>query len=420
MRIVSRVVMDSLSPLRVPTLRIYLSAQAVSQVGTWVQATAQSWVAWQLVHSAAVLGTISVLGSLPTLVLGPWVGLWADRLQRRWLLVVTQSTAMMLAFVLALLVQTGRIELWHILVLSTLLGCVSALDQPTHQAFLGDLAGPAEVRKAVVINAMIVQTSRMVGPALAGWLIGILGMASAFWLNGVSFLSVIVSLLRVRVDVAKPPMYEHSLREVWKGLQYVANQPRVADLFAITVLTTFCGIPVVQFLPPLVTDVLRRDAVTLGLLTSASGAGSVVGALFAAPIAQQFRRTGLVLSLAVGWSGVWFATLAVSRWVSLSASSLFLAGLAVPVVMTGANGLLQTLAPQRLRTKLIALWITVGTGTHLLGSMALGFMSHLVGVVQAIFWQASLMAVGAAALLLLRTGLSAWEANRSNPSNGTV
>lgn len=219
-----RTIKQGFSPLKLFNFRLYMSGQAVSLIGTWLQITAQSWVVWELTHSEAALGMVSMLGALPILLLGLWVGVLADRVNRRLLLIITQAGMMLLAFALALLVQFKLVQLWHVYVLSTLLGIFSAIDFPTQQAFLGDLAGMSEVRKAVNLNAMFLQASRMVGPALAGWVIGNWGAATAFWVNGASFLAVIGSLITVQAHQARG---HHSGASVFsdlrEGLRFLRN-----------------------------------------------------------------------------------------------------------------------------------------------------------------------------------------------------
>ncbi len=164
---------QSFSPLRSVNFRLYLGGQAVSLIGTWLHWTAQGLVVYRLGHGAAApLGLVGMLGTLPILILSPWTGAWADRLDRRRLLICTQVAALLLAFVLAFLTQTGLVQLWHVYVLAALLGVVTAFDLPAQQAFLGDLTGMAEVRQAVTLNAMVLQASRMLGPALASFAAG--------------------------------------------------------------------------------------------------------------------------------------------------------------------------------------------------------------------------------------------------------
>src|SRR5262249_454597 len=179
---------SNFSPLRLRDFRIYLGGQAISLIGTFLQVTALGIVVYRLGHGAALpLGIVGMASTLPILILSPWTGVWADRLDRRRLLIGTQVGAMLLAFILAYLAQTGLIGLWHVYVLSGLLGVVSAIDFSTQQAFVGDLSSMAEVRRALNLNGIAFQASRMLGPALAGYMIAALGPASAFWLNGLSF-----------------------------------------------------------------------------------------------------------------------------------------------------------------------------------------------------------------------------------------
>jgi len=200
---VGTTLIESFSPLRIRDFRVYLLGQAVSLVGTWLQVTAQGWVVWVISQSPSQLGIVAMLSTLPILLLGRWTGVWADKLDRRKLLLATATSAMVLAFILATLVQTSRIQLWHLYILSLLLGIVTAIDLPAQQAFLGDLSGMGQVRRAVNLNTMIVQASRMVGPALAGFIIASLGTATAFWLNGISFAAVIASLLAIQSHQAR-------------------------------------------------------------------------------------------------------------------------------------------------------------------------------------------------------------------------
>lgn len=404
---------ESFAPLRIRSFRIYLGGQAVSMIGTWMQMTAQSWVVWELSRSPAALGVVSMLGALPFLFLGPWAGVWADRLDRRRILLVTQTVAMALAFALALLVQTGAVRLWHVYGLAMLLGCVAALDMPAQQAFLGDLAGMDQVRRAVVLNAMIIQVSRMLGPSLAGWLIGALGVASGFWLNGVSFLAVIASLLAIRSHQVRKAHAGRPLQDLREGLRFIFAQPRIQDLLVLTALVTFFAFSVIQILPAFATDVLHRGPETLGLLMGASGAGALVSALVVVPLAQRLRRTGLTLAGCVIWSGLAYLVFSRTTWWPVAAACLFLSGLVVPVVFTTANGLLQTLAPGHLRARLLSAWLIVGFGLQPVAALAVGAIAEWLGAPAAVLINGLLMMAGAALLLAARPDLRVWEAGRS-------
>lgn len=406
----------SFSPLRITSFRIYLSGQAVSLVGTWLQMTAQGWVVWELSRSPAALGIVAMLGSLPILLLGPWAGVLADRLDRRRLLITTQAGAMVVAFTFAALLQTNFIRLWHVYVLSTLLGVLTAVDMPAQQAFIGDLSGMGQVRQAVNLNTMVVQVSRMLGPALAGFMIGALGSASAFWLNGLSFLAVIASLLAVRSKQVRTARSRNWMSEFRDGLRFIEGQPRIQDLIIFVILITFFGLPVINILPAVASDVLHGDATTLGLLMAASGAGALAGTLFVVPLAQSLRRTGVAVWSAVLWIGVWFVVFSMETSLPLSALSLFFVSLGAPLVITMAMGLLQLLAPPDMRARLLSLFMMVSFGMQPLASLLIGYSAEHLGTPVAIQINALMLVGGAILMIVLRPKLRQWEA-RSIPAH---
>lgn len=409
---------DSFSPFRLRNLRIYLSGQVVSLIGTWLQMTAQSWVVWELSHSTKALGTVTMLGSLPLLLVGPWAGAWADRLDRRKVLIGTQSVAMALAFVLATLVQTHVVQLWHVYFLATLLGCVNALDFPAQNAFIGDLSGMGEIRKAVVLNNMIGQASRMLGPALAGWLIGQAGVSPAFWINGVSFIAVIGTLVAVKANQVRKEATANPLSEFWEGLKFVRTERRIQDLLFYTAMATLLGISNMQNMPAFATDVLHKGPEVLGLLTGSSGAGALTCALLLIPLAQRVKKTGVMLSAALVWTGSWYTIFSFSTYVPLSALCLFFTALGVPIVMTTSNGLIQSMAPPTMRARLISTWIMISFGLQPVAAEFVGYGAHYLGAPGMVRVNGLLMISLSLLMLVGRQGLRAWEANIHGPQPG--
>src|SRR6266581_4509235 len=339
---------ESLSPLRMRSVRLYLSGQVISLIGIWMQQTAQSWVVCELSH----------------------------------------------AFVFAILVQTRVIALWHVFVLATLLGIVSALDFPSTQAFIGDIAGMSRVREAIILNTSIFQVSRMIGPALAGWGIGYLGVASAFWINGVTFLAVIASLLVIRGNQVRRASTGRPLQEFREGLTFLRKERRAQDLLAFSVMVTFFGISSIIILPAVVSLVLGGGADMLGFLLASSGAGALVGALVLTPLAQRARRTGSMLATNVVWSGVWLVLFSFTR----------------TVVLTTANGLLQILAPPDMRGRLLSIYLMISFGAQPIAALLIGVAADAFTPMGAILLNGVLMIVAAVALVGLRSGLLSWEA----------
>ena len=397
------------SPLRISNFRTYIIGQAISQIGTWLQLTAQGWVVWQLSKSTAALGLVAMLGSLPILILGPWAGAWADRLERRKLLIATQIGAMLLAFILAVLTQLGIVQLWHVYLLSAILGVVAALDMPAQQAFIGDLSGMVEVRKAVNINAMILQIGRILGPVLAGLVIGAWGAPLAFWLNGLSFAAVIISLIIVTTNQVRATHSMNLLGEIQEGLQFVRQQPRIQDLITFVILITFFGFPILNLLPAVADAVLKGNARTLSWLMAASGAGALVGTLVIVPLAQSLKRAGVVVGSAVGWMGLWFVVFSIATWLPFSLLSLFLVSMAAPVVFTTVTGLIQMLAPPNMRARLLSLMVMISFGMQPFSALLMGYGATAFGTPTAIFVSGSLLWASALLMLMLRPQLRQWE-----------
>jgi len=193
-----RAVLDSFSPLRNRNYRTYLAGQAVSLIGTFMQQVAQQWYVWEITRDPRWIGVIGAMAFVPMLLLGAFTGSIADRVDRRKLLLITQVTEMLLAFALAALALAGSREVWPIILLAGLLGVAAAFNFPAQSAFIGDLSGMGEIRKSMALNVTMIEVGRLIGPAVAGWVVAAVGVGLAFGLNGASFIAVIVSLLLVR------------------------------------------------------------------------------------------------------------------------------------------------------------------------------------------------------------------------------
>lgn len=412
--------LQGFSPLKIRNFRVYLSGQVVSLVGTWLQVTAQGWVVWELSHSEAALGIVNMLATLPLLLLGPWAGVLADRTDRRRLLIFTQTGAMILAFVLALLTGLQVIQLWHVYALALCLGVMTALDLPAQQAFLGDLSGMAEVRKAVNLNAMALQVSRIIGPAMAGFIVAQLGTSLAFGLNGISFLAVIVSLFLVRSQQVRNTTKRTALGQLADGLGYVRRQPRLQDLILLVVLVTFFALSSMNILPAFAGEVLGGEADTLGFLLAASGAGALTGTLFVVPTFQSVRRLGLALGGAVMWIGGWFLVFSFTRQLPLSMLALFCGAIGAPSVIATSLGLAQVMAPPEMRARLISLLTMVSFGLQPLSALLIGYSAENLGTALAIRLNGLMLVVSVGVVMLWRTDLRQWEFVRPQPIPVTV
>ncbi len=412
---------ESFSPLRFRNFQIYLGGQTVSLIGTWLQVTAQAWLVWTLTGSEEASGIVAMLGALPFLVFGPFAGVIAERYDRRKLLIGTQVAAMILAFILAFLVQTQLVQLWHVYVLSFLLGIVNALDVPTQQTFLGDLSGTTHLRKAVNLNAMILQVSRIVGPAIAGLAVARLGIAPAFWVNGLSFLAVVASLAALKsTQMHSDHKQAKPLHDLMEGLRYLKTQPRIQDLFIFSTLTVLLVMSIILSQLPAVADkLLKGNAETLGALQAASGAGALIAVLFIMPIFQALRRSGVALSLAAVWMGIWFLVFANVRSLPLAALALFFGSMGAPTVIATALGMVQFLTPPDMRARILSLFTMISFGLQTFAVLIVGFVAENLGIAAAIEINALILIGSAALMLILRSDMRRWEMTHT-PSEATV
>lgn len=406
------------SPLRSRDFRIYFSGQAVSLLGTWMQITAQSWVVWELSRSMRAQGVVALLGSLPLIICAPWAGAAADRFDRRKLLIIAQVAAMVLAFALALLVQTGLVRLWHVYALSFLLGVVAAVEMPAQQAFIGDLVGMAEIRKALALNGVIVQFGRTVGPTLAGWAIAHIGVAEAFWMNGVSFLAVIAGLLAVRTAAAeRAPEAAGQAGGFVEAVRYLRGQPRLLDLLAFVTLASFFVLSNLTIYPALATVVLGGDSRTLGWLLGASGVGALIGSLLVTHLSRATPRVGLALVGCTVWAGAMIVCNSMSRTLPAAVACITATGLTVPFIFTTANGLTQMLAPPQMRGRLLSILLMVGFGLQPIAAIGVGWIGDRFGASQALFVNGFCLIAGGA-LMTVRRGLPAWQVGPSVEAPG--
>jgi len=252
---------------------VFFAGQAVSLLGTWMQSAGQAWLVWKLTHSTAALGTVGMFTFLPFLILAPQAGTWADRWDRRRLLIWLQVVAMLVAVALAVLVQTDAVEVWQLYVSASVLGVLATLEMASRPVFIGDLAGPQLLRWAIALNSSMTQASRTVGPALAGVVIAAFGIASAFWFNAASFLAVIASLLFVHTVELKERPGDIGRHGVGEALTFLRRTAGLRELIVFSTLLTFFGMSASNVFPAVAVKVLNGQAATLGWLLSSSGAG---------------------------------------------------------------------------------------------------------------------------------------------------
>src|SRR5258708_11262951 len=276
-----------------PNYRLYWSGAFLSNIGTWMQMVAQGWLVYQLTGSTLLLGVVSFAGSIPILFLSIFGGVLADRTERRKLMVFTQIAMMLLAFLLAALTFAHLITVWYIMAISFSNGVVNAFNAPVRQSLIPDLVPLEHLHSAIAMNSAQFQSSRILGPALAGITLAAFGPAWCFLINGVSFLTVIAALLFVTVPALAPRKPQSMLNNVAEGLHYVRTDPTMFALLLVAAIPGLFGQPYQPMLPSVVSNLLQLGATGLGFVESAAGAGALIGALFVASLSQS-RRPGRI------------------------------------------------------------------------------------------------------------------------------
>jgi len=396
---------DTFAALKHRNFRLFFVGQLVSLTGTWMQTTAQGWLVYQLTGSKVLLGTVAAVGSLPML-LSVWGGSVADRHPKRTVVLFTQTGMMVLAFAFAALVWSRHIQPWHILVLAALGGVAMAFDMPARQAFMVEMTSREDLMNAVSLNSSIFNGARVVGPAVAGFLMAHVGMAMCFLLNGLSFLAVIAGLLMMRLPKFVPPAEPASTgRHMLEGFAYVANHRRVRILLLLFAVVGVFGWSYSVLLPAYATDILHVGERGYGALLSASGLGALLGALTVATYGGRLRPRRMILG------GLWLFSamlllLAVVRWYPLVLACLAVGGWGMLLYYSTTNTLVQTSVSDDMRGRVMGIWALVFGGMMPVGGLESGLVSQAVGVP----WT---VAVGA--LVCGGAGVVTWLVVRHNP-----
>lgn len=359
--------------------RLFFAGQLVSLIGTWMQTAAQSWLVYRLSGSAELLGLAGFASQGPVFFLAQLGGAFADRHDRRFILVLTQTFSMVLAFILAALTLTGLIRVWEIFLLAGLLGVVNAFDIPTRQSFVVEMVGREDLQNAIALNSSMFNAARLLGPALAGVIIEAAGEGWCFLVNGVSFAGVIVCLLAMRLAAGQPAPRDGSLlQEVRRGLAFAFGARPIRDVMALIGMMSLLGMPYTVLLPIIADRRLGGGAAHLGLLMSAAGLGALIGALVLA------ARTGLTgigarIARAVIAFGSLLMLFAWSHWFWLSAALLVLVGFCQMTHMASSNTLIQAMVPDRYRGRVMALYSMMFMGMAPFGALVSGLAAGMFG-----------------------------------------
>lgn len=366
--------------LKSRNFRLYFGGMCISLIGTWIQQIAMSWLVYRLTGSIFLLAMVTFMSQIPILLVTPFVSVFVDRIDKRKILIFTQSFSMCQALLLALLTFSGSIAVWHILLLSLLLGCVNALDNPTRQAFYPDLVPQAHLGNAIALNSTVINGSRLIGPAIGGILIGMLGESWCFLLNGISYIGVIFALFLMKLPHSVPQNNRQNLlTDLAEGFTYVSSSIPLRALLLLMCVVSFFGLPLMTFFPAYVKDILGGDSTMLGYLLSCTGIGSLSAALLLA-VRRSVPGLSKVISISAFLLGLCLLQISFIATPWMAAILCVFIGFTIIATVASINTLLQTLSDEDKRGRVMGYLAMAFTGITPLGSLALGALEKHSGL----------------------------------------
>jgi MFS family permease len=360
--------------------RLFFSGQIISLSGTWMQNMAMGWLVYRLTNSPFLLGVIGFSSQITSFFISPFAGVWADRWNRRRLIIITQSLAMAQAFILAFLVMAGLVRVWHIIALSVFLGLVSSLDMPVRQAFTVDMIENKEdLGNAIALNSMMFNIARFIGPTLAGILVSGFGEGICFLLNGFSYLAVIFSLLMMRIPLRKiENRNNHILASMKEGFIYTFGFAPMRFILLLMGLVSLIVMPYAVLMPVFARDILHGDSQTLGFLLGAAGLGALAGAVYLAA-KKDVRGLGRLIAVATFILGIGLILFSLSRALWLSLILMVFIGFGMMVHMASSNTVLQTIVDDDKRGRVMGFFMMAFIGLTPFGSLLAGSLASNIG-----------------------------------------
>lgn len=386
-----------LRALRSRNYRLFVAGQSVSLVGTWMQQVAMSWLVYRLTGSVFLLGVVGFTSQIPTFLLAPVAGVLADRWDRRRLLIITQALAMMQAALLAAAVLSGFVQVWHIVVLSLLLGVVNAFDIPIRQSFVVEMVSHREdLGNAIALNSSMVNGARLIGPTIAGLLVASVGEGVCFVLNSASYLAVLVALAAMRLDPShhQRKQRQHVFQELREGFIYAFGFGPIRSILLLVALVSLFGMPYAVLVPVFAKEVLHGGAHTFGFLMTAAGCGAFAGTVYLASRKSVIGLDRLIVLAAVLFAAG-IAGFAVSSNMPLSLLSLVITGFGAMTLIASCNTILQTILEEDKRGRVMSFFTMAFMGMAPFGSFGAGTMAGIIGLRETLLLGATCCLVGA-------------------------
>lgn len=360
--------------------RLFFGGQSISLIGTWMQQIAMSWLVYRLTHSAFLLGVVGFTGRIPTFLFAPLAGVLVDRWSRHRLLVITQILSTIQALILAFLVLTGMITVWHIIFLSLFLGFVNAFDVPVRQSFVVDMVEKEEdLGNAIALNSSMGTSARLFGPSIAGILIAAVGEGMCFLLNGLSFLAVIAALLAMKIPRRKREIQNRQVIQGLKeGFSYAFGFAPIRSLLLLLGLVSLMGMPYQVLMPIFAGKILHGGPHTLGFLMAASGCGALAGTIYLAS-RKSVLGLGRIIVISSSLFGIGLIAFSLSRVFWLSFLLMLLTGSGMMVQMASTNTVLQTIVEEDKRGRVMSFYAMAFMGMVPFGSLLAGSLANNMG-----------------------------------------
>ena len=372
--------------LRHRNFRLFFGGQSISLIGTWMQRIALGWLVYRMSNSAFLLGLVGFAGQIPTFFFASFAGVLADRRSRHRILILTQSLAMVQAFILSFLVFSHLIRIWHIIVLAVFLAIVNAFDMPTRQAFLVEMVeDKKDLGNAIALNSSMVNGARLLGPTAAGMLIAAFGEGTCFLINAITYMAVIVSLLLMQIERKNgQPRQSKVWQELKDGFRYAAGFAPIRDILLIFALVNLVGMPYMVLMPVFAKDVLHGGPSALGFLMGCSGLGALGGAVF---LASRKSVLGLekMIPIAATIFGSALIVFSFSRLLFFSLGLMMLTGSGQMIMMATSNTLLQTIVDDDKRGRIMSFYTMAFMGATPVGSLIEGFLASKIGAPWTVF-----------------------------------
>lgn len=361
--------------------RLYFIGQGVSLVGTWMQQIALSWLIYRLTGSVFLLGLISFTSQIPNFILSPLTGVITDRYDRLKIMTIAQVLFMLEAFTMTLLVMLGHIEVWQIIVLSVFFGIISAFEAPARQSLTVDLIdNPKHLGNAIALNSALFNAARLIGPAIAGITIAAVGEGVSFLINAISYLGVIVALLMVRLpNKVSKPAHRDFKESFSEGFKYTFNTLPLRTLIIILAILSLSGYPFIVLLPAYAKEILHGGSDTLGFLMSGLGAGALIGALIMAA-RKSVLGLGKIISWHLGVLGIAVILAGISNQLGYSLVILFFGGLSMILSLAAINIMIQSLADEDKRGRVMSFYAMALMGTLPIGNLLAGIVATAIGI----------------------------------------